>query len=308
MTHLQVLPETCLHHGTLHAVLAPAAGGRISRLFSTGVSTAETIDWLVPLGDAVRASGFASTAWPKAGLYPLIPYSNRIAHGRFSWPGRNVQLPIHPGESHALHGGSQQQPWTLTQHKGSSATMAYSHLKNQGGWPWAYRVEHTVTLSDEGLTLHLRVTNTDDSEMPCGIGFHPYFSSRFAHRVGFCAPVIWPPDAQFLGSAPRPAGAADDYAEPREVANVELTQYYGEWNGSATLAAQDGATIHMTASSELQHLVLYRPAEQAFFCVEPVSHVSNAANLAQQGHAGTGWQTLAPGMQLQGRLRIQLTV
>jgi aldose 1-epimerase len=306
MTHLQVLPETRLHHGTLHAVLAPAAGGRISRLFSSDTATGQTIDWLVPLGDTVRATGFESTSWPKAGLYPLIPYSNRIQHGSFAWPGRTVQLALHPGERHALHGGSQQRPWTLTQHDASSATMTYVHQKNQDGWPWAYLAGHTVTLGHEGLTLHMHVTNADDAPMPCGIGFHPDFPSRFAHRVGFSAPTIWPPDAQFLGSAPRPAGAMDDYAEPREVADAELTQYYSEWNGSATLAAADGATIQMTASSPMQHLVLHRPSGAQYFCVEPVSHVSNAAHLAQQGYAGTGWQTLAPGQQLECRLRIQL--
>lgn len=78
MTHLQVLPETHLHHGTLQAMLAPAAGGRIARLFSTHAATGHTTEWLVPLSDAVRNTGFESTSWPKAGLYPLIPYSNRI--------------------------------------------------------------------------------------------------------------------------------------------------------------------------------------------------------------------------------------
>lgn len=307
MTQLQVLPETTVCHGALRAVLAPAAGGRISRLFSSDAATGQAIDWLVPLSDEVRATGFESTAWPKAGLYPLLPYSNRIQHASFAWPGRSVQLPLHPGETCALHGGSQQHPWTLTQHNASSATMAYEHSQDQDGWPWSYLAEHAVTLSSEGIALRLRVTNTDDLPMPCGAGFHPYFPSRFAHRVGFSAPTVWPPDAQFLGSAAQPASTADDYAEPREVADTELTQYYSEWNGSASLTAADGAAIRMSASGPLQHLVLYRPAGRDFFCVEPVSHVSNAAHLAQQGHAGTGWRTLAPGQTLECGLRIQLS-
>lgn len=185
--------------------------------------------------------------------------------------------------------------------------MACVHARNQDGWPWAYRAEHTVTLSHEGLTLNMHVTNVDDTAMPCGIGFHPYFPINFAHRVAFNAPTVWPPDTQFLGGASQPASLADDYAQPREMADAELTQFYSDWDGNATLSAADGATIQMTASSGLQHLVLYRPPNATFFCVEPVSHVSNAAHLAQQGHTGTGWQTLLPGQRLQCCLQMRLS-
>ena len=64
--HLSVTPATTLRSGALTATLAPAAGGRITSL-SSGTAAGETIDWLVPLTDAVRAAGFESTQWPKAG-------------------------------------------------------------------------------------------------------------------------------------------------------------------------------------------------------------------------------------------------
>ena len=101
--------------------------------------------------------------------------------------------------------------------------------------------------------------------------------------------------------------AADDYTVVRAVPDAELTQYYSGWDGHAKLSAPDGASIELTASGSLQHLVLYRPVGRDFFCVEPVSHVSNAVHLAQQGHSGTGWLMLAPQQVLQCSLRMTLS-
>lgn len=308
MTRLQVAPETTLRCGAVHAVLAPSAGGRISALFSdVPTNPGGRIDWLLPLNDGVRAGGFDSSAWPRAGLYPLVPYSNRIRHGRFEWDGCTVQLPLHPDEGHALHGVSQQRAWTLTQHSDTRATMTHDHRPGEGGWPWAYRVDHIVTVDDGGIALCLRVTNTGEVPAPCGGGFHPYFPIGFADRVGFAATTVWPPDAQFLATAPQALSQADDYSAPRRVADTERTQYYGGWDGHATLSALGGARIRLSASGTLRHLVLYRPAGRDFFCIEPVSHVADAANLAAQGHAGTGWQTLAPMQSLECRLRMALS-
>lgn len=305
MTHLYISPETTLRHGDLAVTLAPAAGGRITRLASTRGN--ETIDWLVPLGDDARAAGFESTAWPKAGCYPLVPFSNRIRHGQIAWGERKAQLPLHPGERHALHGGAQQMAWTLSQQGAHTATMHYLHERGQHGWPWSFAAEQVVTLDPQGLTLALRVTNTDNAEMPCGAGFHPYFPSRFAQQLQFHAQAVWAPDADFLATPPAPVTAADNYATPRALADLELTQYYGGWNGQATMASDSGPAIHMVADAVLSQLVLHRPAGRGYFCVEPVSHAANAAHM-HPDRADTGWKILAPGETLACSMALRLSL
>jgi len=303
--HLSVTPETTLRSGSLAATLAPAAGGRITRL-SSGTAGGETIDWLVPLADAVRGAGFESTQWPKAGCYPLVPFSNRIRDGRLAGPQGRVQLPLHPGERHALHGAAQQRPWRLEQHAADRATMSYVHAPGDHGWPWAFRAEQAVALDAAGLSLELRISNEGRESMPSGCGFHPYFPARFAHGLQFDARSVWPADAEFLASAPVPTAPADDYASVRALPDVECTRYYGEWNGQARMAAADGPAIELLASAALQHLVLHRPGPGAYFCLEPVSHVADAANLAA-ARADTGWRLLAPGEAMECRLRLTVS-
>ncbi|VTU15964.1 aldose epimerase family protein [Variovorax sp. PBL-E5] len=308
MARLHVSPEIVLRCDRLRALLAPAAGGRITALRSTGLRGGSDIDWLVPLADAVRADGFESTAWPKAGCYPLVPFSNRIRAGRFSWNGRQVRLPIHPGEAHALHGGSQQMPWQLIQHEASSATMEYRHAAGAAGWPWAFRARQHIALDENGMTLGLRITNDSGETMPCGCGFHPYVPDRFGHRLRFDARTVWPPDAEFLATAPRPPEAHDDYAIPRALHNGSLTQYYSGCSGPVELEAADGHRIRIETDEVLSHRVLHRPSPEAgsYFCVEPVSHVADAANLMQQGRTDTGWHLLAAGEIWECRLRLRI--
>ena len=53
--------------------------------------------------------------------------------------------------------------------------------------------------------------------------------------------------------------------------------------------------LRLTARGPLGTLVVYTPPGETFFCVEPVSHITEAFNLAEAGHADTGMLSLAPG-------------
>ena len=49
-----------------------------------------------------------------------------------------------------------------------------------------------------------------------------------------------------------------------------------------------GARLVMPAEAPLDYLVVFTPARRPFFCVEPVSHVTDAFNLAEAGRADSG--------------------
>jgi hypothetical protein len=59
-----------------------------------------------------------------------------------------------------------------------------------------------------------------------------------------------------------------------------------------------GARLTMTAEPPLDYLVIFTPRGRRFFCAEPVSHVTDAFNLAAAGHPDTGFRVLAPGETL----------
>ena len=65
-------------------------------------------------------------------------------------------------------------------------------------------------------------------------------------------------------------------------------------------------TLDVHADPPLSFLVVYTPPGQTFFCAEPVSHCTDAFNLAVQGRKDTGMAVLAPGATLTGRARFSI--
>jgi aldose 1-epimerase len=64
--------------------------------------------------------------------------------------------------------------------------------------------------------------------------------------------------------------------------------------------------VVMTAEAPLDFLVVYTPPGRPFFCVEPVSHVTDAFNLAAAGRTDTGSRALAPGETLRAAVTLSL--
>src|SRR5438874_2009814 len=88
-----------LRAGTSEAALAPAVGGAVA-WYRTDLG-ARRIDWLRPATVEQIVSG-----GPEAmACFPLVPFSNRIRDGRFSFAGRAICLPRNvPGQAHVEHG------------------------------------------------------------------------------------------------------------------------------------------------------------------------------------------------------------
>lgn len=59
-----------------------------------------------------------------------------------------------------------------------------------------------------------------------------------------------------------------------------------------------GARLIMRAEPPLDHLVVFTPARRPFFCVGPVSHMTEAFNLADAGRHDSGILILEPGETL----------
>lgn len=68
-----------------------------------------------------------------AACFPLVPFSNRIAHGRFAVAGQEVGLrPNFPSADHPhpLHGFGWLLPWTVVRHEPGEIVM--EHLYQAG--------------------------------------------------------------------------------------------------------------------------------------------------------------------------------
>jgi aldose 1-epimerase len=87
---------------------------------------------------------------------------------------------------------------------------------------------------------------------------------------------------------------------------VVLDNAFTGWHRQAAITwPERGARLLLDADAPLGFLVVYSPASADFFCAEPVSHCTDAFNLAAQGRADTGMLTLEAGASVSAVLRLR---
>ena len=148
---------------------------------------------------------------------------------------------------------------------------------------------------------------------PDHAGWHrtaSYFTHQPEARIGYRAGSLWPPTAEFLPGTERPSQAGEIYWPARTLPTGGQTGYVGGWDGVASIELPDAAGAparpRIVADPVFNHLVVHRPDNLAYLCLEPVSHVADAFNLAERGVANTGARLLAPGEKMGGTIRFQL--
>jgi aldose 1-epimerase len=267
-----------LRHGATEARLLPDLGGTLASLRIGDV-------------DIVRPSPEGATDPLDTGCFPLVPYVNRIAHGRFAWAGGHHRLPRNFGDHpHSLHGIGWQRPWRVEAVGEDRATMVFDHDGGEG-WPWPFHAEQQAVVADGSLTLTLSLTNLADAEVPAGLGFHPYLPASADTRLRFTAGRLWLADGECLPTEPAAAEAMGNWNAGAGVAGETLIDNsYEGWDGLATIETE-AMRVRVTATGA-SWLHLFRPPGRDFFCVEPMTHMPDAIN------RGAGFDRLAPGATL----------
>lgn len=269
-----------LSHGDWQMVLAPALGGSILALDYRGKAL-------------MRRSG-GTSIWDVAS-YPLVPFSNRIAHGRFAAQGHQVVLaPNFPGSDHphTIHGFGWLAAWDVAQSNSSHAMLTYAHPA--GEWPWAFAATQAFTLDDTGLTLTMTLTNQSGTAMPAGLGIHPYFPRNAQTLYHGLHRGEWTNTPDCLPLSLQEHDQAIDWWHGAPVGDRSVDTAYTGRQGPLTLHWPDRAlTLTMTPSDNLARTVVYTPDGEDYVCVEPVSHTTDAVNRDKAGETGLVW--LAPG-------------
>ncbi|MDR0280777.1 MAG: aldose 1-epimerase [Paucimonas sp.] len=277
-----------LGNSTWQLRLLPEWGGRIAALRAGG------LDLLLP----ITADAFDPLDWPRAGAYPLMPYSNRLRDARLAFNGVEHRLPAHPAaRPHTLHGVTHTRPWEVVSADAGQALIRCDYDGEH--WPWAFRAEQAFALDGDRLEITLRVTNLGDTPMPAGLGLHPYFQRHPGMRAEYRVGREWAIDEEYL--------VTGDYEDAVKTVHLiadnaaPVAHYQSHWDGELHLSYPEGRLL-MRASLLLNHFVAFAPPGSAYLCLEPVSHVADAFNGPPADWAESGTHELAPGQSLEATL------
>ena len=286
-----------LRFGDQEVALAPALGGAV--LHFRSIIDGEIVDWLRPASADAIAQGDPLGA----ACFPLVPYSNRVRAGRFAFAGQRIELPLNFGDHpHSIHGHGWQAPWRIIASTKRSASLAYHHVAD--AWPFDYTARQHFALDDGGLTVTLELTAEGPARMPAGLGLHPYFPRTPETRIHARVGQVWRVDDEVMPlERVRPTVPCDPN---RGIAadRVALDNVFTGWDGSAVIEwPERRARLRMTADRALGFLVVFTPKGEDFLCVEPVSHATDAFNLAAAGAGDTGMRVLESGQSLSASVR-----
>jgi aldose 1-epimerase len=224
--------------------------------------------------------------------FPLVPYSNRIKHGCFDWQNQTIKLPLnHLPEKHSIHGHGWQSSWDIIEKSNNTLTIQYCH--NADDWPFSYTAEQVFTLHDKTLTIELSLKNTSSTEMPAGLGFHPYFTRTDKTSLKCSPQKMWTVDDECL-----PIELVDAPDEMNSSMGLKINQQsfdnvFTQSLGDITIHWPEWrAKANISTTGNCKFMVLYNPKDKGFFCVEPVTHCTDAINMTSKGIKNTGVRSL----------------
>jgi aldose 1-epimerase len=228
--------------------------------------------------------------------FVLVPWSNRISGGGFTFDGVFHALPINrEGEKYPIHGNGFSSPWTVER---VTEDMAELSLSSDGPGPFRYDARLRYTALGYGLEMAMTVTNRAGIRLPYGMGFHPFFIRTPGTVLTANLPRIWLVDENHM---PVSLVSVDDrpdrdFRSGHMLPQGFINNVFPDWDGQARVDwPEHNLSMQISASPELSCALIYSPsAESGFFCVEPVSHRVDSFN-APGGAEAEGMRILAPG-------------
>ncbi len=152
----------------------------------------------------------------------------------------------------------------------------------------------------------MTLANRADTNMPAGLGVHPFFPNRQGATMTGELPMIWESSALGLPTNRVKVLPVHNFASGRPVAPLTLDNCFSGGRGPIDIGWEDtplGIRIH---GREAGHTVVYTPQSYDFFCVEPVTIVPDAFN-RHEGPDVTGLHVLAPDEAMSLNVRYEVT-
>jgi aldose 1-epimerase len=282
-----------LNNGNLRLRLDPEIGGSI-------------VEFSAMLGDRwipiLRRGKEPLTKSSNASSFVLIPYSNRLRDGQFSFGGKNYQL--RNAEKHAIHGDVRDRPLRVLESSENRVVLEFrSDEFSDLNFPFPFSARMIYVLEGFELSCRIELVNVGTESMPAGCGFHPYFNRRLPGSTGEVELQL-KVSGVYPGETPLPAGPAipiapqQDFSTQRPL-DVVLDHCFAGWDRQAVIEwPGSGIKARIQAEQGMEHVILFSPEGQEVFALEPVTNANNGFNLLAQGDRNCGVVVLKPGEAL----------
>jgi aldose 1-epimerase len=275
--------------GNLDAIFLPARGMLGASLRDRGEELLRRVEDLA----AAAAKGSS------AGIPFLHPWANRLASPLYEAAGRKVILDLSSrllhldGNRLPIHGvGWALLAWEVYEAKPDriAARLDWNRTDLLAVFPFRHRLEMTVTLRPDGLTVETTLVAGPDSAVPVSFGFHPYLGIPGLPRAQWRLTL---PAMRRLASDER--GIPSGGEEPIGAFDSQLGETDFD-DGFAVLEerpvfslAGAGRRITVEFLAGYRYAQVFAPKDKDYIAIEPMTAATNA--LA----SGRGLKLVEPG-------------
>jgi len=269
------------------------AGGNLSRLLHrpSGIEVLRT----PPSLEHLRAK-------PEVYGIPVLLPPNRIDGGRFSFQGRNYELPLNePERGNHLHGLVLARPWHLKNAACDYVELGFDFMATSG-FPHDFSLSMSYRFTPEAVVQLFNITNRSSLPMPFGLGFHTTFNLPAAGRVKITVgeghwEIVRPrclPSGKLL-PWDNPDGVFDDHRAISCHCPMNTEVIDGKpFRGIIITYPANTTKLYYEVDDQYRHWCLWNDGGgQGFFCAEPMTCMVNAPNLDLPAEV-TGLQILPP--------------
>ncbi|MHB1710549.1 MAG: aldose 1-epimerase family protein [Acidimicrobiales bacterium] len=121
--------------------------------------------------------GFAPDEWSHGARgQVLAPWPNRLGDGRYEFEGVSAEAPLdEPSMQNAIHGLVRWRSWSMVGRAQNRVSMACV-LRPCPAYPFTLGLTVEYRLARDGLTVVTDAENLGPTDLPFGLGFHPYLT------------------------------------------------------------------------------------------------------------------------------------
>ncbi len=245
----------------------------------------------------------------------LMPFPNRIRNGRYTFDGKEYELPINEPERHnAIHGFIFKKPFAVLDStppgEDTSIRLVHRYEGDYPGYPFPFEINLLYSLKEgHHFEIEVQVQNTGETSMPFGDGWHPYF--RLRSPIENLELKIPSTEKLVLDEQMIPTGEVTtfaDFADFRAVNGTVLDTVFRLSGKSGMAVAEirdpaEQATLRIwqeTGPGKYNFMVAFTPPQRESLAVEPMTCSTNAFN------SGDGLLVLKSGETFRARHGVQL--
>lgn len=220
----------------------------------------------------------------------LFPWANRVKSGKYSFEGKEYQLPLNEVLlQNALHGfvyfSVFQVIETNTDAQKASLTIQYVYKGGYVGYPFPFQLNIQHTLSSKGLELHYQITNIGDSNLPISLGWHPYFSiegeTKNDWQVKFPSTHEYLLDAQMCPVDRLEKSYKNGFDLDGQTIDAVFAVEQHPMVEAVLSSKKQALNIHVwqeAAQQQFNYTVVYTPDTGTSIAIEPMTAPTNALN------------------------------